>query len=116
MVWLRCSSGQFKAVNDEGMPIYQRPFMKGKLYIHFSVDFPESGSLSADQCRALEAILPARPVNELTDMELDECEETILQDVNMEEELKRKQQQSRQEAYDEEEEPSAGPQVQCAQQ
>ncbi|KAF9595935.1 hypothetical protein IFM89_006216 [Coptis chinensis] len=25
---------QFKEINDEGMPMYQRPFMKGKLYIH----------------------------------------------------------------------------------
>ncbi|KAK8596227.1 hypothetical protein V6N13_000873 [Hibiscus sabdariffa] len=33
---------QFKALNDEGMPIYQRPFMRGKLYIHFTVDFPDS--------------------------------------------------------------------------
>ncbi|PWZ25056.1 DnaJ [Zea mays] len=27
----------FKAISDEGMPMYQRPFMKGKLYIHFSL-------------------------------------------------------------------------------
>lgn len=108
--------GQFKAINEEGMPIYQRPFMKGKLYIHFSVEFPESGSLSEEQCKALEAILPLKPANEMTDMELDECEETILQDVNMDEEMRRKQQQARQEAYEEEEESGAGPQVQCAQQ
>lgn len=107
--------GQFKAINDEGMPIHQRPFMKGKLYLHFSVEFPESGSLTQDQCKALEAILPPKPGNEMTDMELDECEETILQDVNMEEEMRRRQQQAHQEAYEEEEE-SAGPQVQCAQQ
>lgn len=107
--------GQFKAINDEGMPIYQRPFMKGKLYIHFSVEFPESGSLTQDQRNALEAILPPKPVNGMTDMELDECEETILQDVNMEDEMRRKQQQASQEAYEEDEE-SAGPQVQCAQQ
>ena len=98
--------------------MYQRPFMKGKLYVHFSVEFPESGSLSADQCRALEAILPARPVNGLTDMELDECEETILQDVNMEDEMRRKQQQAAQEAYEEDDEAGGGggPRVQCAQQ
>jgi DnaJ family protein A protein 2 len=114
-LWL--AVGQFKAINDEGMPIHQRPFMKGKLYIHFSVDFPESGSLSEEQRKALEAILPPRPYNGMTEMELDECEETILQDVNMEEEMKRKQQQARQEAYEEEEESGgAGPQVQCAQQ
>ncbi|MCO5577587.1 hypothetical protein L7F22_031418 [Adiantum nelumboides] len=38
-------SGQFKATDDKGMPMYQRPFIKGKLYIHFSVGFLESGSL-----------------------------------------------------------------------
>eukprot|EP00250_Pteridium_aquilinum_P004124 c14356_g1_i1 orf=473-1735(-) len=108
--------GQFKAINDEGMPMYQRPFMKGKLYIHFSVDFPESGSLSLEQCQALESILPPKPSNEMTDMELDECEETILQDVNMEEEMRRKQQQHSHEAYEEEEEGGSGPRVQCAQQ
>ncbi|KAI5055126.1 hypothetical protein GOP47_0030271 [Adiantum capillus-veneris] len=108
--------GQFKAINDEGMPIHHRPFMKGKMYIHFSVDFPESGSLTQDQLKALEAILPPKPSNEMTDMEIDECEETILQDVNMEEEMRRKQQQARQEAYEEEEETGGGPQVQCAQQ
>ncbi|KAK6144619.1 hypothetical protein DH2020_021439 [Rehmannia glutinosa] len=40
---------QFKAINDEGMPMYQRSFMKGKLYIQFTVDFPES--LSPDKAK-----------------------------------------------------------------
>lgn len=107
--------GQYKAINDEGMPHYQRPFMKGRLYIHFNVDFPESGSLSPEQCKALESILPPRPANYMTDMELDECEETTLHDVNIEEEMRRKQQQQQQEAYEEDDEP-AGHRVQCAQQ
>ncbi|KAH8502033.1 hypothetical protein H0E87_016702 [Populus deltoides] len=106
---------QFKAINDEGMPMYQRPFMRGKLYIHFSVDFPDS--LSTDQCKALEAVLPPRASVQLTDMELDECEETTLHDVNIEEEMRRKQQQQAQEAYDEDDEMPGGAQrVQCAQQ
>ncbi|XP_047255773.1 dnaJ protein homolog [Capsicum annuum] len=106
---------QFKAINDEGMPVYQRPFMKGKLYIHFIVEFPDS--LSPEQVQALEAILPARPKSQYSDMELDECEETTLHDVNMEEEMRRKQ-AAQQEAYDEDEEmPGGGAQrVQCAQQ
>eukprot|EP00850_Spirogloea_muscicola_P009069 SM000050S16994 [mRNA] locus=s50:342576:344951:+ [translate_table: standard] len=107
--------GQFKAINDEGMPQYQRPFMKGRLYIHFSVDFPESGSLSLEQTKLLESVLPPRPSSsQLTEMELDECEETTLHDVNIEEEMRRKQ-QAAQEAYEEDEE-TAGPRVQCAQQ
>ncbi|XP_058104391.1 chaperone protein dnaJ A6-like [Magnolia sinica] len=104
--------GQYKAINDEGMPHHQRPFMKGRLYIHFDVEFPDSGALSLDQCRTLETILPPRPGNHLSAMELDDCEETTLHDVNIEDELRRKQQQ---EAYDEDEETSA-PRVQCAQQ
>ena len=104
----------FKAINDEGMPMYQRPFMKGKLYIHFSVEFPDS--LNPEQCKALEAVLPPKPASQYTDMELDECEETMPYDVNIEEELRRRQQQH-QEAYDEDDEMPGGAQrVQCAQQ
>ena len=57
--------------------------MKGKLYIHFNVEFLDF--LSPDQVKALEVILSLRPSSQLTDMELDECEETTLHDVNIEE-------------------------------
>ncbi|TYH62603.1 hypothetical protein ES332_D07G131600v1 [Gossypium tomentosum] len=104
----------FKAINDEGMPLYQRPFIKGKMYIHFTVEFPDS--LNPDQIMALEVILPPKPTSHLTDMELDECEEATLHDVNIEEEMRRKQ-QAAQEAYDEDEDTHGGAQrVQCAQQ
>nr|GMD50719.1 DnaJ protein homolog [Ipomoea batatas] len=99
---------QFKAINDEGMPMYQKPFMRGKLYIHFTVDFPET--LTPDQCKALEAVLPPRSATKITDMELDECEETTLYDVNIEEEMRRKQQQQAQEAYEEDEDMHGGAQ------
>jgi len=109
---------QYKAIDDEGMPHYQRPFMKGRLYIQFNVEFPDSGVLSADNCRVLETILPLSQSSDLSAMELDECEETTLHDVNMEEELRRKKQQQQQEAYDEDDDESEGgaPRVQCAQQ
>lgn len=94
--------------------MYQRPFMKGKLYIHFTVDFPES--LSPEQVEALQRVLPQKLASQLTEMELDECEETTLHDVNMEEEMRRKQ-QAQAEAYDEDEDmPSGAQRVQCAQQ
>uniref|UniRef100_A0A0E0KGV5 J domain-containing protein n=2 Tax=Oryza TaxID=4527 RepID=A0A0E0KGV5_ORYPU len=107
---------QFKAINDEGMPMYQRPFMKGKLYIHFTVEFPDS--LAPEQCKALEAVLPPKPASQLTEMEIDECEETTMHDVNnIEEEMRRKQAQAAQEAYEEDDEMPGGAQrVQCAQQ
>ncbi|ONK73552.1 uncharacterized protein A4U43_C04F32810 [Asparagus officinalis] len=108
--------GQHKAINDEGMPHHQRPFMKGRLYIQFDVEFPESGVLSADQRRSLEKILPPRPSSRLSAMELDECEETTLHDVNIEEEMRRKQQQQQQEAYDEDDDEPGPTGVQCAQQ
>ena len=88
--------------------------MKGRLYLQFTVEFPESGSLTPEQCKALEVILPPRTTSQLTDMELDECEETTLIDVNIEEEMRRKS-QAQQEAYDEDED-SSGPRIQCAQQ
>ncbi|KAE9600765.1 hypothetical protein Lal_00011367 [Lupinus albus] len=117
--------GQHKAINDEGMPHHNRPFMKGSLYIKFNVDFPESRFLSPDKCRLLETILPHKTKKQLTSMELDDCEETTLRDVNMkEEDMRRKKQQrghpsSRMHGHDydddDDDEPS-GPQVQCAQQ
>ncbi|KAF5949896.1 hypothetical protein HYC85_011889 [Camellia sinensis] len=87
------------------MPIYQRPFMRGKLYIHFTVDFRES--LTPEQFKALEAVLPPRPSMQMSEMELDECEETTLHDVNNEEEMRWKQQQA-QEAYHEDEDMHGG--------
>jgi len=110
---------QYKAINDEGMPHHGRPFMKGRLYIQFKVEFPDSGLLTRDQCSFLEKALPMRPTSsaaQLSDMELDECEETILTDVNMEEEMRRKQHHHHGEAYDEDDDDDAGPRVQCAQQ
>lgn len=89
--------------------------MRGKLYIHFNVEFPDS--LAPEQCKALEAVLPPRPAKQITEMELDECEETTLHDVNIEDEMRRKNQQAQQEAYDEDEDMHGGAQrVQCAQQ
>lgn len=42
--------------------MYQRPFMKErKLYIHFTVDFPESLETQPDQ-KALETVLTAKAV------------------------------------------------------
>ncbi|RWR82204.1 dnaJ protein [Cinnamomum micranthum f. kanehirae] len=94
---------QFMAINGGGMPMYQRPFMRGKLYIHFTVDFPRS--LTLDQCKALETVLPPRTSvqlqDQLKDMVLGECEETTLYRVNVEE-IRMKQARQSREAYDEE--------------
>ena len=87
--------------------------MRGKLYIQFNVEFPDY--LDPEQCKSLEAVLPPKTTKQITDMELDECEETTLHDVNIEDEMRRKQQA--QEAYEEDEDMHGGAQrVQCAQQ
>ncbi|KAL4353268.1 hypothetical protein GQ457_06G033070 [Hibiscus cannabinus] len=90
--------GQYKAINDE-----------------------ESEVFSPEQCRKMETILPMRPSKRLTDMELDDCEETTLHDVSVEEVNRRKERQQHshrhREAYDEDEDDEeSGPRVQCAQQ
>ncbi|KAI4975353.1 hypothetical protein ZWY2020_048960 [Hordeum vulgare] len=110
--------GQHKAINDEGMPRHGRPFMKGRLFVEFSVEFPEPGVLTPSQCKSLEKILPPRPGSQSSDMDVDQCEETTMHDVNIEEEMRRRQHQRRQEAYDEEDEDEGGAPrgVQCAQQ
>jgi DnaJ family protein A protein 2 len=107
---------QSKAINDEGMPNSQRAFMKGRLYIKFNVVFPESGALSPEKYRALETILPPRTSKSLSDMEVDDCEETTMHDVNMAEEERRRKHQQQQEAYDEDDGEGSAPRVQCAQQ
>ncbi|KAI3853865.1 hypothetical protein MKX03_001193 [Papaver bracteatum] len=110
----------FKAINDEGMPMYERPFMKGNLYVKFTVDFPES--LTAEQCKAFEGVIPARKSSQLKDTEIDECEETTLHDVSIEEtERKQAQYQAQaqdRESHDEDDDMRGGghPGVQCAQQ
>ena len=99
------------------MPHHQRPFMRGRLYIHFNVEFPDSGIISPEQCQTLETLLPPRASKHLTDMELDDCEETTLHDVNIEDEMRRKKQQQQfQEAYDDDDDEPSMPRVQCAQQ
>ncbi|WOG82834.1 hypothetical protein DCAR_0102002 [Daucus carota subsp. sativus] len=36
----------------------KRPFIKGRLFIHFNVEFPKSGFLSPEKCKSLETVLP----------------------------------------------------------
>lgn len=75
--------------------------MKGRLFIHFSVEFPDSGTLSSEKRHLLKSILPSDSLKQSSDMDLDECEETTLHDINIEEEMRQKQHKRYQEAYDE---------------
>jgi DnaJ family protein A protein 2 len=104
----------FKAVFDEGMPMHGRPFQKGKLFVHFTVKFPEPGDLGDDEMKTLEKILPKRinpPV-----MVTDAHEECTMHDVDMESEMRRNKQQQRDATMDDDDEDPSGQRVQCAQQ
>ena len=65
--------GDIKCVLNEGMPIYRRPYEKGRLIIEFKVNFPENGFLSPDKLSLLEKLLPERKEAEETD-EMDQVE------------------------------------------
>ena len=65
--------GDIKCVLNEGMPIYHRPYEKGRLIIEFKVNFPENGFLSPDKLSLLENLLPERKEVEETD-EMDQVE------------------------------------------
>uniref|UniRef100_H0XHW1 DnaJ heat shock protein family (Hsp40) member A1 n=1 Tax=Otolemur garnettii TaxID=30611 RepID=H0XHW1_OTOGA len=65
--------GDMKRVLNEGMPIYHRPYKKGRLIIKFKVNFPENGFLSPDKLSLLEKLLPERKEAEGTD-EMDQVD------------------------------------------
>lgn len=102
--------GSFKAVYDEGMPVWQRSSDKGRLFIHFDVVFPEPGDLGDKEIAQLASLLPPRPT---VDVDLESCQEVSVSDIDMEQEMRR--QRERQMEEDEDDDPRGG-RVQCAQQ
>jgi len=105
--------GMFKVIYDEGMPQHGRPFDKGRLFVHFSVKFPQPGDLGDDDIVALEKVLPPRPQVEI-DMEA--AEPCTLSEVDMEQEARRQQSERRQAQMDDDDDGPGGQRVQCAQQ
>jgi DnaJ family protein A protein 2 len=50
--------GDVRVVQEEGMPMHRNPFVKGRMFIRFVVDFPEPGSLTPAMIEALQDALP----------------------------------------------------------
>jgi len=97
---------EIKVVESEGMPVHRNPHLKGNLYIHFEVVFPESSQLSPAARQSLLAVLP--PALPKTDVPVTDgdIEEVMLQDYNEERERARRERDShhrRSENYDEDE-------------
>ena len=107
-------------VKGEGMPIQGRPYDKGNLYIHFTVEFPEA--VSEAQAAALRSAFgPA--TNGVAPMDAEHVEEVTLAVVkDMESEIKARREwekRSGADAYNsdsDEDMPGRGQRVSCAQQ
>ncbi|KAL4424806.1 hypothetical protein ABPG77_000846 [Micractinium sp. CCAP 211/92] len=118
------SSGVIKpdswaCIRGEGMPIQGRPFEKGNLYIHFTVEFPDE--VTPQQAAALKAAFGGAANGTSTPMA--EVEEVRLQPVaDIEQEIKARREHERRtgaEAYDsdsDDEMGRGGQRVSCAQQ
>jgi len=90
--------GQIRVIPEEGMPKHKNPFVKGNLYIKFTVDFPTSFSLSEDQIQLLSKALPAKNVIGALPMEHEEFFAEVFDELKH----SRSSKSSRQEAYDDE--------------
>jgi len=62
-----------KVVSDEGMPSHGNPFVKGNLYVLFTVEFPSDNEISETTVQSLKKLLP----NPCTPVEYDEDEAEI---------------------------------------
>lgn len=111
--------GSFQCIQEEGMPVHGRSYLKGNMYIHYDVEFPET--LDAHQVAALRPIFPAAAENGVG-MDTDDAEEVHTTPVaDIKEELRSRANLGRGagEAYDSEDDddmPGRGQRVQCAQQ
>ena len=47
-----------KVIPNEGMPCHENPFVKGRLFVLFRIEFPRDGELSPNVLRILRDILP----------------------------------------------------------
>lgn len=68
-----------KVVPNEGMPSQGNPFVRGGLYVLFTVEFPRDGQLSPENVAIIKQALPSLPNEEDDDMEYDADTAEIVQ-------------------------------------
>ncbi|XP_015111729.1 dnaJ homolog subfamily A member 1 [Diachasma alloeum] len=95
--------GDLKCVLNEGMPVYRDPFTRGKLTIHFTLEYPKT--IDPAIVSKLEQILPPRDHTIIPDG----AEEVLLEDFDPIADAQ--EQRERGEAYDED---KGSSRVQCA--
>ncbi|CAF4098938.1 unnamed protein product [Rotaria socialis] len=100
--------GDIKCILNEGMPVYRNPLEKGRLILHFDVQFPNKNEISPENMSKLEALLPQRPQVSIP-MDAEEC-------VLLEFDPRQSQNSSRNDIYDQDDERHQGgpTQVNCA--
>lgn len=64
--------GDIRVVHDEGMPQHRNPFVKGKLFIRFNVNFPVAGDVNPSGLEMLRRVLPGVQETEMP-MDAEEC-------------------------------------------
>lgn len=47
-----------KVIAEEGMPRYRNPFQKGFLFVHFTINWPKSGSIKEEHLKAITSAFP----------------------------------------------------------
>lgn len=95
-----------RVVMNEGMPLPRSPFEKGRLLIHFTVNFPQDQYLKPAELKRLEKLLPSPPHVSISE----DYEEVMLVHYDAD---KHSQRRGGSEAYDEEEQ-DGHQRVQCA--
>lgn len=48
-----CIAGDIKGIQEEGMPHYKNPFVRGNMYIKFDVTFPENHFTNENKLKVL---------------------------------------------------------------
>lgn len=101
--------GEVKSIADEGFPDVRNQFSRGNLYVEFDVVFPASGELQENTVKLLRRVLPDAPM----DLEglPEEHEDVQLQEVDLEQERRRFEQQRQREAYEDDGDDEHGPQM-----
>ena len=107
-----------KIIPNEGMPSHGNPFVKGNLYVLFTVEFPTDGSLNESVVAALKQLLP-KPSNDtsMEDVDMDaETTEIVHLDSGDVKLFGKGGATAHSSNYDSDEEGAGGPQpVQCQQ-
>lgn len=107
------TSSGFRMIADEGMPHRKNHYEKGRMIIHFQVQFPPNNFLPPEKLNQLRALLPA-PMQ--VDQIPPDAEEVVLHPYDPEADA-RARRERRAQAYDEDDRDDHGPghsRVQCA--